>query len=93
MAEKGSTEQKKHALSLAARASASIAGVCRVESFDEHSVVLKTDCGDMVVEGEALHVGTLDIARGVVEITGRVCAVYYNDAAPKKRGWRARLWG
>ena len=93
MAEKGNTTQKKHTLSLVARGCASIAGVTRVESFDEHSVLLQTDCGNLAVEGEGLHVGTLDIAHGVVEITGSVNAISYQDATPKKRGWFSRLFG
>ena len=47
----------------------------------------------MTVEGEGLHVGTLDIARGVVEVQGHIGAILYRDSTPKKRGWRARLLG
>ena len=93
MADKSMQESKKHALSVVARGQASISGVTEVDSFDEHGVILKTDCGEMTVEGEELHVGALDIARGEVEITGRICAIYYSDAAPVKRGLRARLFG
>lgn len=93
MAEKGVQESKKHALSVVTRAKSSITGVTEVDSFDEHCVILKTDCGEMTVEGEGLHVGALDIAKGEIEITGRICAIYYSDAAPVKRGLRARLFG
>ncbi len=93
MADKALQESKKHTLSLLARTQASIAGVTQVDSFDEHCVILKTDCGEMTVEGEELHVGTLDIVKGEVEITGRICAVCYSDTTPAKRGLRARLFG
>lgn len=93
MADKDTQQGKKHTLSVVARAHASIAGVTEVDSFDEHCVVLKTDCGEMTVEGEELHVGALDITRGEIEITGHICAVCYSDAAPVKRGLRARLFG
>lgn len=93
MADKALQDSKKHTLSLLARAKASIAGVVQVDSFDEHCVILKTDCGEMTVEGEALHVGALDIDRGELEVTGHICAVYYSDAAPTKRSLRARLFG
>ena len=93
MTEKATQENKRHTLALQARAKASIAGVTQVDSFDEHLVVLRTDCGEMTVEGEGLHVGALDIAKGEIEITGRVCAIYYSDAAPAKRGLRARFFG
>ena len=92
MAEKGNEEVKKHTLALSARTHAEIAGVTEVESFDEHSVVLVTDCGDMTVEGEGLHVSTLDIARGVVEVSGRIGGIYYSDASVPRKGFRARFF-
>ena len=76
-----------------ARQRAVLTGVCDVQSFDERTVLLKTDCGEMCVEGEGLRVGTLDTERGVIELTGRICALYYSDAAPAKKGLRARLLG
>ena len=94
MAEKGTEEvKKKHTLSLSARTQAEISGVTEVESFDEHSVVLVTDCGDMTVEGEGLHVSTLDIARGIVEISGQIGGIYYSDASAPPKGFRARFFG
>ncbi|MBE6630813.1 MAG: sporulation protein [Ruminococcaceae bacterium] len=93
MAEKGIQEEKKHALSLTAREVLSVCGVTQVDSFDEQSVVLHTDCGELAIEGTDLHVGTLDMARGVVEVTGHVSALYYGEGATAKRGWRTRLFG
>ena len=86
------TAGEKHTVLLTARKGASFTGVCDVQSFDERVVVLKTDCGEMTVEGEELRVGTLDTEKGVVELTGRICALYYSDATPAKKGLRARLW-
>lgn len=93
MADNALQEGKKHVLSLFSRTRASITGVTQVESFDEHCVILKTDCGEMTVEGEELHVGSLDLDKGEIEITGRVGAIVYGDVAPVKRGLRARLFG
>ena len=93
MAEKDMREEKIHTLSLVARKAASVYGVTEVDSFDELCVMLKTDCGDMTIEGKGLHVGTLDIARGVVEITGQISAIYYAEETRPKRGLRTRLLG
>ena len=87
------TESIEHTLSLVARTRAEITGVREVESFDEQTVVLLTDCGEMTLEGEGMHVSTLDIARGVVAVDGRIGAVYYGDTQPARRGLRARLFG
>lgn len=90
MAEKPVTEQKQHTLTVSARTATRVEGVCEVVSFDEESVELVTVCGEMTVEGEGLHVSTLDTERGVVIIDGRVHGVLYHDTAPQKRGLRAR---
>ena len=92
MTQKEIAEGKKHTLCVTARARASLTGVCDVQSFDESLVVLKTDCGEMTVEGEELRVGTLDVEKGVVELTGHISALYYSDAAPAKKGLRARFF-
>ena len=91
--EKGNEQEKKHALSMGARGHISISGVTEVESFDEQTVELITNCGALTLEGEGLHIGTLDIARGVVEVDGRINGLYYSDSAPVRRGFRARLFG
>ena len=93
MVEKSGETAKKHTLSIGTRTHAEIAGVSDVESFDENTVILTTDCGRLTLEGEGLHIGTLDIARGVVEVSGRISAVYYSDQAPARRGIRAKLFG
>ncbi len=92
--EKASTESaKKHTLTATARAHAVIGGVREVESFDEESVILLTDCGELTVTGEGLHIGTLDIARGTVEVTGQIDSVFYGEGKDTRRGFWSRLFG
>ena len=93
MTEKGSEQEKRHAVSLTARRSITVSGVTEVESFDDASVELITDCGGLTVEGEGLHVGTLDIASGKVEVAGKINGLYYRDKAPVKKGLRGRFLG
>lgn len=93
MIEKGTEQQKKHTLVQTARTHVAITGVSRVNSFDEQSVLLVTDCGELCIEGEGLHVAVLDVERGVVELDGRISAVLYSDAVPQRRTKRARLLG
>ena len=93
MPEKNLEQQKKHAVVLRAREYMQITGVQGVESFDDTTVRLQTEHGAMIVEGEALHVGTLDMERGLLEITGNVSGVYYEQGGTPRRGLRARLFG
>ncbi|MBQ9098381.1 MAG: sporulation protein YabP [Clostridia bacterium] len=91
MAEKGMEQEKKHTLAIEHRARMTVTGVTEVQSFDEQEVELTTDCGALTLEGEGLHVGTLDIGRGVVEVTGHVTGCYYSENTPSRRGLRGRF--
>ena len=77
-----------HTVSLSARMRAEIGGVSEVKSFDEQGVVLDTACGQLTLEGEGLHVGTLDMTRGVLTVDGRIGALYYTDGpTARKKGF------
>ena len=80
------TQKQTHRLSLEGRARMSIVGVTEVISFDEVCVLLKTDCGDMTIDGSGLKIGVLDTDKGVVELGGRIDAVYYSSTNDKGRG-------
>ena len=92
MTQRTEEKDKLHTLTLTARSRVEITGVCEVESFDEQCVMLITDCGELTLEGEELHVGTLDISRGVVHVEGRITALLYSDATrAARKGRRKRL--
>lgn len=93
MTENKMGKENTHNVKINARARTEICGVESVESFDEQSVVLATACGEMTVEGEGLHVSTLDMERGIVMIDGRVGGIWYGDTAPTKRGLRGKFFG
>ena len=84
-------EKSKHTVTAAARTHVEIGGVTEVVSFDEETVTLVTDCGELTVEGTSLHIGTLNIERGCVVVDGRVNALIYTENTPRKK--RARLFG
>lgn len=83
----GSGEIREHSFFSKMREGISISGVSDVVSFDESGVSLETLCGSMAVEGEGLHVRTLNMSDGIVEIDGKITGVYYFDnRATSKRG-------
>ena len=82
-----SGQDRAHGFSSQSREGIKISGVSDVVSFDESGVSLKTVCGSMAVEGEGLHVRTLNTSDGVVEIDGKINGVYYFENRPTaKRG-------
>ena len=78
--------QKNHGVLIRARAHLEITAVTDVISFDEDSVNLETEMGEMLIDGENLHVGTLDTQKGVVVIDGRINGLYYRTEQPRKKG-------
>lgn len=69
----------QHSLMVINRETITVKGVLDVISFDESMVLLVTQCGNLALEGSNLHVTTLDTQNGVVEVTGRLSGVLYDD--------------
>ena len=70
-----------------------IEGVTEIVSFDEKDVVLKTQCGDMAIEGCDLKIAVLEIDAGIVVLSGTVSGVYYsNEQNKEKRSFVKRLF-
>lgn len=88
------TAQSKHSVVSKARGSVAVTGVTDVKSFDDRSVLLATDCGNMLIEGEDLHISVLNIENGIVEAEGKINGlIYYESQKSGKKGLREKLFG
>jgi ethanolamine utilization microcompartment shell protein EutS len=47
--------------------------------------MLKTQCGDMAIEGKDLKIAVLEIDAGIVVLSGTVSGVYYSDPQNKEK--------
>ena len=54
-------------------------GVTEIDSFDDRTVILYTQLGELVVLGRELHVQQLSTASGEVQIEGEIRALRYGD--------------
>ncbi len=79
-----------HKLTLNSRSHLTVSGVTEVVSFDEDTVVLRTEMGTLVVQGRQLQLKTLSTEGVAVE--GTVSALIYEEPKEQKGGWR-RLFG
>ena len=73
----------------------SIDGVEDVISFDESQVTLVTVSGEIIVDGNSLHVSTLDLVSGRVELDGEIEGVFYpnlKSSQKTKNGFFSRLF-
>ena len=84
--------QMPHALTLKDRQKLTMTGVTEVISFDDTTVALRTELGDLAVHGSGLQLKTLTLDGGQVAVEGTVTALIYGE--PKQGGgWLRRLMG
>lgn len=74
-------EEKKilstHSLMLENCQNGRITGVKDIKSFDEKEILLFTQAGKLVINGEQLHVKQLDLEKGEVDLEGKVDSLTY----------------
>ena len=82
----------RHELALKDRRPMTVSGVKEIVSFDEQSVHMLTEGGDLAVDGDGLRVKVLDLERGQVALEGRIDGVNYLVEEPsERRGFWSRL--
>lgn len=83
-----------HQLVLAERERLTLDGVTHVESFDEREIVVDTELGGLIVEGQDLHIKELNLEKGNLLVSGYVRSIEYLGESLSKRGkgFLARLF-
>jgi sporulation protein YabP len=64
-----------------------VSGVIRVENFNESTIVLVTEFGQLTIEGTNLHISKLSLETGDMNIDGDIAGLFYSgdfDSAGKK---------
>ena len=82
---KGNGNKLVHNLILNSRGKLSIDGVKDIICFDENNVSLKTVCGDLVIDGEDIHISVLNIEKGEIEMNGKITGLTYFDHVGNER--------
>lgn len=83
--------QLPHRLTLTDRRQLTVSGVTEVVSFDEASVVLRTELGTLVIHGKELQLRQLSLEGGQVLVDGTVAALIYEEN--RTGGWLRRFLG
>ncbi|MBQ6624559.1 MAG: sporulation protein YabP [Clostridia bacterium] len=81
-----------HNLVLEDRKKLNVSGVCDVDSFDEETIVVYTQMGELTVRGNDLHINKLSVETGELLIEGSIYAVIYTDDGPKKEGFFSKVF-
>ena len=65
------------------RKSLSISGITDVDSFDEKTISLYTQLGELTIQGRELHIDSMSVETGDMTITGDIWALIYGDKDKK----------
>lgn len=84
--EKKQPMRKVHNLIIEDRRNVTVSGVTDVDSFDEQTVVLFTELGELTIEGGSLHMNKLNVETGEVSVEGDIDSVSYRDETSRGQG-------
>jgi len=83
---------KAHNIILENRRMITISGVSDIDSFDEQTVTLFTDLGDLEIRGSNLHINKLSVETGEVNIEGDIVAMIYSDNVKTSGGFFSKIF-
>lgn len=92
MAEEKNLPKRIHNIVIENRKKMSISAVTDVDSFDEQTIVMYTDMGQLTVKGENLHINRLSVDTGDMEIEGEIYALVYTNNTPNKGNFLSKLF-
>ncbi len=73
-------EEFRHTnLNVKERNNLTLNGVCNIIGFDEGYVTLATSDGRIIIEGEGLKIESLSKQGGEINISGKICGVFYSE--------------
>jgi len=79
-----------HRIQIENRSRILITAVEDVDSFHEQEIDLVTTAGLMRLTGRDLHIRSLNLESGELEVEGEMEAVAYAPREPQREGWMAR---
>lgn len=63
-----------------------VSGVSDVDSFDEQTVIVLTEMGELTIKGEDLHINRLSLEMGELLVEGEIYSLTYADREVKSGG-------
>lgn len=86
-------ESPSHKLLITGRNTGSVTGVKDVISFDLEEIILETVMGILNIKGSDLHVKSINLDRGQVDMEGNIDSMVYSDTKHmKKQSFVGRLF-
>ncbi len=84
--------KKPHNLIMEDRRLLTVSGVADIDSFDEQTVIVFTDLGELTVKGYNLHINKLNVDTGELMLEGEIHLLSYTEEQPQKGGILSKLF-
>ncbi|HOA33897.1 MAG TPA: sporulation protein YabP [Clostridiales bacterium] len=81
-----------HNLVLENRRKLSISGVLDVDSFDESTIIVNTEMGELTIQGQDLHINNLSIETGEMCIEGSISTLHYSEIEKRSGGFFSKVF-
>ncbi|MGN0545323.1 MAG: sporulation protein YabP [Acutalibacteraceae bacterium] len=92
MTEENKVQAMPHNLIMENRNHLTVSGVSDVDSFDEQTVVIFTQMGELTVHGSDLHITNLNVDSGELSLDGTISSLSYSDEQPRGGGFFSRVF-
>lgn len=92
MQENGKALKRKHNLIMEDRKTLTLTGISDVDSFDEQTVVLITDIGELIIKGDSLQIKGFSVESGELSLEGRIDSLSYQEVNKNNSGFFSRLF-
>ncbi len=84
--------QLPHQVIMQDRRALTVSGVSDVDSFDETTVVVYTDMGELTVKGAGLQIQRLNVETGELTMEGTIDSLTYAELQSRSGGFFSRLF-
>ncbi|MBE6715597.1 MAG: sporulation protein YabP [Ruminococcaceae bacterium] len=84
--------KKPHTVYLDNRKNIVFTGITDVGAFDEDSIVLYCEYGEIIIKGEKLQVNTVNTDIGEVKAEGKVISLTYTERPAKKLSFFGKVF-
>jgi len=84
MAQEKKVFKTAHNIIIESRKNVTVTGVMDIDSFDDQSVILFTELGELAIKGVNLHINKIDVNSGDLTMEGEIESVSYSESRPQK---------
>ncbi len=81
-----------HTIMMEDRRTLSITGINDIDSFDEETVAVFTDAGELIIRGMGLHINRIDVDAGELSLEGEIFSLEYSDNMSSRGSIWSRLF-